>query len=143
MNPAFSVFTKFAVIACISWMVCLVQIDIRNADHLPSNSIENSSMDTPWRLTEFGWQNSNQWQHRATTAPWVTRIHPFVWTAGILLAVLGLMVWSSSEVEMDSLTDPKLLKRQKKSRFPEIKPTHCKGCGKCENFCREDFLNGY
>jgi len=112
MNPAFSVFTKLAVVASITWVICLAQIDSRNSLKYGANSIENSSMDTPWRQTEFGWQNSNLWQHRPTNDPIATRVHPFVWTAAILLAVLGLMIWSSSEVELDSLTNPKLPKRK-------------------------------
>ncbi len=100
----FSVYTKLAVVGSIFWMVCLIQIDSMTNKQQRS-LIENSSMDTPWRQTEFGWQNSNLWQHRATEAPIFSHIHPFVLSAAILLAVLGLMVWSSNETELASLTN--------------------------------------
>ena len=113
----FSVYTKLAVIGSTLWMVCLIQIDSSTTKQ-QRNLIENSSMDTPWRQTEFGWQNSNLWQHRATEAPAFSYIHPFVLSAAILLAVLGLMVWSSNETELASLTNtepPVESKRQGKS----------------------------
>lgn len=103
-NSVFGLYTKMAVIGSIFWMVCLVQLDTRSV-YEQDNLIENSSIDTSWRQTEFGWQNSNLWQHRTTEAPILSRIHPFIFTAAILLAVLGLMIWSSNEVELDSLSD--------------------------------------
>ena len=103
-NSLFSLYSKMAVIGSIFWMVCLAQLDTRRA-YEQDNLIENSSIDTAWRHTEFGWQNSNLWQHRAIEAPIISHIHPFIFTAAILLAVLGLMIWSSNEVELDSLSD--------------------------------------
>ena len=105
-KSVFNLYTKMVVIGSVFWIVGLVQLDSHRSVQ-QSNLIENSSIDTSWRQTKFGWQNSNLWQHRTTEAPIVSRIHPFIFTAAVLLAVLGLMIWSSNEVELESLTDIK------------------------------------
>ena len=63
-------------------------------------------IDTSWRLTKFGWQDSTTWVSDTDTfAPQPTweLVHPFIWATLVLLTVLVATIWASSEWEYAQL----------------------------------------
>lgn len=134
MSPFTDLFTKISVACGLLATVYLVYhspaIDSRETPQTQATA----SIDTPWRYTPLGWQDSNSWKTRAQfPKPAVTQIHPFIWTAMVVLAALGLMVWSSDEAEVDSLVKP----RKKK---PLSSRASCAECKQCKNFCLRELL---
>lgn len=71
-----------------------------------SNSLVLSSdIDTSWRHTSEGWQNSEHWCSGDTFVPvsYAASIHPLVWTVMVLFLVVTILIWASSEEEVARL----------------------------------------
>ena len=62
-------------------------------------------LDTHWRYTRFGWQDSSSWQRTpADLGPRVVdRISPILFSIDIILAALGAMIWASDDWQVDRL----------------------------------------
>jgi len=89
-------------------------------DESVSTLVLSSEIDTTWRHTREGWQDTSHWSSEDTFVPqpFAELIHPLVWTGLVLLAVIVLMVWASSEKEVARLMGDK-----DRSRLPEIAST--------------------
>lgn len=135
MSPAVDLLTKLLV-ACGICSVCLmVQLGANPVAENPAYGQEIKTLDTPWRYTSAGWQDSTTWAERDHfPKPLVATVHPFVWTAMIMLAAIGLLVGSSKEG--DSLVEPKV----KPSRI--LAPHRCTCKPRCKNFCLEKLMPG-
>lgn len=85
----------------ISFASGLIQID-GNHTHTLATSAE---IDTTWRHTKFGWQDSAHWSVGDSFAPVKTIefLHPFVWAGTVLIAVIATMIWASNEWEIARL----------------------------------------
>jgi hypothetical protein len=73
-------------------------------DH--SSSLETSSaIDTTWRHTKFGWQDSAGWSAADSYRPQQAfeLLHPLIWAAIVLISVIGTMILASSEWEVKQL----------------------------------------
>ena len=72
-----------------------LQIERNNAPML------SPDIDTDWRYTKNGWQQIGG-LYREEFAPIRTfeSVHPFVWAATVILAVVATTVWASSEWEL-------------------------------------------
>ena len=68
-------------------------------------TVISSEIDTPWRYTNQGWQRANEWNSNVQFEPLRTfeLVHPFVWAASVLLAVISTAIWASSEWEIARL----------------------------------------
>jgi hypothetical protein len=64
-----------------------------------------TDIDSTWRHTKFGWQDSASWPVADSYVPVKTieQVHPFVWAGTVLLGVIATMIWASSEWEIDRL----------------------------------------
>ena len=57
-----------------------------------------------WRLTNQGWQSADSWATSWAAGPrLVDHVHPTIVAALILLTVMGVCIWASSEWEVDRL----------------------------------------
>ena len=67
--------------------------------------ITSSDIDTTWRHTKFGWQDSATWTAADSFVPQKTveLIHPLVFAITILILVIAAMVWASNESEIERL----------------------------------------
>lgn len=77
-------------------------VNLRAGDSLVGESLTDQSLTDQsfrWRYTKHGWQDATQWQTVARYQPpqHFERIHPFVWSAMILLSSLLLLLWSTHE----------------------------------------------
>jgi hypothetical protein len=64
--------------------------------------VESNSLDTPWRLTADGWQDSRTWRDvQSESIPPEPGVHPIFWTLGVLLLAFGAMIWSSDEDDVE------------------------------------------
>lgn len=74
---------------------------IGQSDSLAGTAIE---IDTTWRHTKHGWQDSSRWViETMPTGPLLGTIHPVVWAGLVLIAVVGMMLWASEEWEFARL----------------------------------------
>ena len=66
--------------------------------------VEAASLDTPWRMTKDGWQDSRTWRdiQSESDAP-EPGVHPIFWTLGVLLLAFGAMIWSSEEDDAEQI----------------------------------------
>ncbi len=71
----------------------------------PRGLATSADIDSTWRHTKFGWQDSARWPVADSFAPVKTieLLHPFVWAGIVLFAVIGTMIWASSEWEIARL----------------------------------------
>lgn len=143
MNATFDLITKLMVTGCICALLCFSQIDTSNNHQNHQVTATVKSLDTSWRYTKLGWQNSAHWDRPAIPKPMAAEIHPFVWTAMVLLAVLTLMIWSSPQKEVDSLVFKKAKRKPQSdaadlnvsSSVPRSHRKSCSACGKCKKLC--------
>ena len=65
----------------------------------------SADIDTTWRHTKFGWQDSSSWPTADSFTPPRTLelLHPFVWAGIVLITVIATMIWASSEWEFSRL----------------------------------------
>ena len=77
-------------------------IEHRLAPELAQEQVE---LDTTWRYTRFGWQDSSYWRRPpADLGPRIIdRISPVLFSIDIVLAVLGAMIWVSEDWQVDRL----------------------------------------
>ena len=70
----------------------------------PNNAVLSPEIDLDWRYTKNGWQHIGELRHDKF-APLRTfeSIHPFIWAATVMLAVVATTVWASSEWEIARL----------------------------------------
>lgn len=78
-----------------------VQVD----GNLTRRLATSSEIDSTWRHTRHGWQDSARWPAADSFAPVKTieLLHPFVWAGIVLIAVIVTMIWASSEWEISRL----------------------------------------
>jgi hypothetical protein len=78
----------------------------------------SAEIDTTWRYTEAGWQDSAVWDSGDTFVPQPVfeSVHPIIWAGLILISVTVVMVWASSEWEVGKIGSSKRLKAQTSSR---------------------------
>ena len=92
-----------AVWACSTIAIVLgsVQID----SHRPRTLSTSADIDSTWRHTKFGWQDSASWPAADSFVPIKTieLLHPVVWAGIVLIAVITTMIWASSEWEIARL----------------------------------------
>ena len=94
--------TLAAVWVCSLTMASgVVQVDGSN----PRAIATSAEIDSTWRLTKFGWQDSARWPSADSYVPVKTieMLHPFVWAGTVLIAVIASMIWASSEWEIARL----------------------------------------
>ena len=88
----------------------------------------SADIDSTWRHTKYGWQDSASWPAADTYVPVkaIEMLHPFVWAGTVLFAVIATMIWASSEWEIARLfqRDRELPPLEEKFlRDPEATPT--------------------
>lgn len=73
----------------------------------PAEAASEGPTSITWRLTNQGWKDIGPLLPRTQSSlgPW-TRVHPLTWSAGLILAVSAVLVWSASEWELDRLWTP-------------------------------------
>ncbi len=133
MTP-FHLITKYFIASTICFLAVFSQLQEweSGSDSKSPTVSQPATLDSPWRYTLHGWENINHWEETKVELPAATRLHPVVWSACILLAVLMLMICSSSEDQVKKLVS-------NPQPQPKLKPTRCKGCRKCKNFCIKDW----
>ena len=64
-----------------------------------------AELDTHWRYTRYGWQDSSFWNRTpAEMGPrTVDRISPVLFSIDIILAAIGAMIWVSDDWQVDRL----------------------------------------
>ena len=72
---------------------------------MPPAAQQQTELDTHWRYTRFGWQDSSFWQRTpAELGPrTIDRISPVLFSIDIILAALGTMIWLSDDWQVDRL----------------------------------------
>lgn len=62
-------------------------------------------IDSTWRHTKYGWQDSVGWPSADPYLPikTVELLHPLVWAGIVLITVMATMIWASSEWEIARL----------------------------------------
>ena len=91
-------------IAC-AWLamtsICSYGGSVTQSESMVKPTVDS---DTSWRLTKFGWQDSTTWVSD-TFAPQPTweLVHPVIWAMLVLLTVLVVTIWASSEWEFARL----------------------------------------
>ncbi len=133
MSPVLDLLTKISVACGICVTCCFIQLNDTSIAKKPSFNREVRTLDTPWRYTSVGWQDSTHWAGRVKfPKPMAANIHPLVWTAMIMLAAIGLLVLGSNEV--DSLVEAP-------QKTPRILARHrCTCSPRCKNFCLEELM---
>ena len=65
----------------------------------PAGIVISPQIDTNWRYTKYGWQNTSSWVSPRGHVPRQTiqMVHPLVWAGIVLISVLTTMIWASSE----------------------------------------------
>jgi hypothetical protein len=78
-------------------------------------------LDTHWRYTRFGWQDSSFWYRTpADLGPrMIDRISPVLLSIDIILAALGAMIWASDDWQVDRLFGRRS-RRTKRGSFDEL-----------------------
>ena len=75
--------------------VAATQIERGNAPML------SPDIDTDWRYTKKGWQQiGGLYQDNFAPIRTFESVHPFVWAATVMIAVVATTVWASSEWEI-------------------------------------------
>ena len=96
----------FAVTFALMMMVQLMQpSEFASAQTGQTNvPMLSPDIDIDWRYTTKGWQQIGE-LHQERFAPIRTfeSIHPFVWAATVMIAVVTTTVWASSEWEIARL----------------------------------------
>jgi hypothetical protein len=89
------------VFSTISIAFGLMQVD----GSRPRTIATSADIDSTWRHTKYGWQDSASWPVADSYVPVKTieMLHPFVWTGTVLIAVIAAMIWASSEWEIARL----------------------------------------
>lgn len=130
MSPMLDLLTKFSVVFGICMVCYLVQLDSKSTDTQRPNGNASRKLDTSWRYTAIGWQDSSNWKSRAHfPKPIAAKVHPFIWTALIVVAAVGLLIWASDED--DSLA--------KAPAPPHPLLRHrCQCKPRCKNFCLQE-----
>jgi hypothetical protein len=73
-------------------------------DSAPSAISTSSDIDTTWRHTKHGWQDSNRWPvDTYVPRKTIELLHPFTWAAIVLISVVGTTIWATSEWEIARL----------------------------------------
>ena len=92
---------RLPVQAFVLSAICLSAIVIAQSD---TSSSRHSGLESSWRRTEFGWQDSSNWLVDSF-APRQTLelIHPVIWGLLILILVIGTTIWASSEWDLARL----------------------------------------
>ena len=137
MSPALDLLTKISVAFGLCMTVFLIQLNDDRLGQKEGAAGIAKKLDTPWRYTSMGWQDSTNWTPRTHfVKPAAAQVHPIVWAALIALAALGLMVWSSKEEVIQ-------FKQSGKRTAKPIARTNGKLCDcipRCKNFCIQDLL---
>ena len=92
----------FAVTYALMMMVQFIEPNELAATQIePTNVMLSPDIDTDWRYTKNGWQQVGG-LYRQEFAPIRTfeSIHPFVWAATVMMAVVATALWASSEWEI-------------------------------------------
>jgi hypothetical protein len=117
--------------------VFLIQLNDSNIGQKEDGPGISQKLDTPWRYTSMGWQDSTNWTPRAQfTKPAAANVHPIVWTALISLAALGVLIWTSKEEVIhfkSTKMTPKPIKR--------LNGKTCECMPRCKNFCLQDLIS--
>lgn len=94
----------FAVTACWMWQDAAV-----SRRTTAGVTVSSKPVNLQWRLTRDGWRQIDigpqpPFQLLNLPRP-VPRVHPFLFTASLLLLVVAASVWASDEWEWERLTD--------------------------------------
>jgi len=106
--------TKFLVVVMcaaslsMAWASCSIPVllnPFEAATQTGKPLTTSSDIDTTWRHTKFGWQDSATWTAADSFVPQkaVELIHPLVFAITILILVIAAMVWASNEWEIERL----------------------------------------
>lgn len=133
MSPMLDLLTKFSIVFGICMTCYLIQLDNDNPSNKPSSGMAAKTLDTSWRYTTMGWQDSSDWAARTQfPKPVAARVHPFVWTALIVLVAIGLLIWAADEVDS-------LAKNPTPSAHP-LRGHRCQCKPRCKNFCIQELM---
>ena len=73
-------------------------------DLKPSAFTTSAEIDTTWRHTKHGWQDSARWPVETfVSRKTIELLHPFTWAAIVLISVVATTIWASSEWEIARL----------------------------------------
>jgi hypothetical protein len=96
----------FAIALAAFWAVSTITMASESMQLDDNRTLATSSdIDSTWRHTKFGWQDSAFWRPADSFRPVKTieLLHPFVWAGIVLIAVIATMIWASSEWEISRL----------------------------------------
>ena len=103
MRKSLSLVAVMFAVACAWWTIQGVEPNKLAATQIePTNrAMFSSEIDTDWRYTKQGWRRIGG-LYREEFAPIRTfeSVHPFIWAATVILAVVATTVWASSEWEL-------------------------------------------
>jgi len=99
------------VLATIGLAIVLINALFASNEHGASSPSQqnvpaiSTEIESTWRYTAEGWQDASTWQVPESFVPMQTfeLVHPFVWAAIVLLAVIAAMIWASNESEIADL----------------------------------------
>jgi len=70
----------------------------------PTSISTSKEIDTTWRHTKLGWQDSRRWPvNTYVPRKTVELLHPFTWAAIVLISVVATTIWASDEWEIARL----------------------------------------
>ena len=103
MRKSLSLVAVMFAVACAWWTIQGVEPNKLAATQIEqtNRAMFSSEIDTDWRYTKQGWRRIGG-LYREEFAPIRTfeSVHPFIWAATVILAVVATTVWASSEWEL-------------------------------------------
>ena len=97
---------SFAVTFGVAMLVGNMSFEDQTGSQLiqPSPPALSPDIDMEWRYTKDGWRHIGEmYPDRFAPVRTFESIHPFVWAATVMMAVVGTTVWASSEWEIARL----------------------------------------
>ena len=101
--------TSLIVIFCATLWACSTIANASGVVQVDGNGRRSLStspdIDSTWRHTKYGWQDSASWPAGDSFAPTKTveLLHPFAWAGTVLIGAIAAMIWASSEWEIARL----------------------------------------
>ena len=89
------------------WALAILPLTARVATQDHPNAVkESEETGTTWRYTRNGWQDiGGMYRDSFVAIKSFELVHPLIWAASVLLAVMGTSIWASNEWEIARLLD--------------------------------------
>lgn len=93
------------LVATWTFTIANASLHTQGVGNRSSWTATSADIDSTWRHTKHGWQDSATWHAADSYVPVKTieQLHPFVWAGTVLIAVIAVMIWASSEWEIARL----------------------------------------